>query len=51
VIVADESKFVEKLSWPVPVEVLPFAAKLVERRLMDLGGKPVLRLGKMRTDR
>ena len=48
VIVADESKFVEKLSWPVPVEVLPFAAKLVERRLKDLGGKPVLRLGKMK---
>ncbi len=38
----------EKLSWPVPVEVLPFAAKLVERRLIDLGGKPVLRLGKMK---
>ncbi len=48
VIVADESKFVEKLSWPVPVEVLPFAARLVERRLIELGGKPVLRLGKMK---
>ena len=48
VIVADESKFVEKLSWPVPVEVLPFAARLVERRLEELGGKPVLRLGKMK---
>src|SRR5512137_2583313 len=45
VIVADESKFVAKLTWPVPVEVLPFAARLVERRLMDLGGKPVLRQG------
>jgi ribose 5-phosphate isomerase A len=48
VIVADESKFVEKLNWPVPVEVLPFAARLVERRLKDQGGKPVLRLGKMK---
>jgi ribose 5-phosphate isomerase A len=48
VIVADESKFVEKLSWPVPVETLPFAARLVERRLKELGGKPVLRLGKMK---
>jgi len=48
VIVADESKFVEKLSWPVPVEVLPFAARLVERRLKEQGGKPVLRLGKMK---
>ena len=48
VIVADESKYVEKLTWPVPVEVLPFAARLVERRLTELGGKPVLRLGKMK---
>jgi ribose 5-phosphate isomerase A len=48
VIVADESKYVAKLTWPVPVEVLPFAARLVERRLVELGGKPVLRLGKMK---
>jgi ribose 5-phosphate isomerase A len=48
VIVADESKYVQKLTWPVPVEVLPFALRLVERRLVELGGKPVLRLGKMK---
>jgi ribose 5-phosphate isomerase A len=48
VIVADESKYVEKLTWPVPVEVLPFAFRLVERRLKELSGKPVLRLGKMK---
>jgi len=48
VIVADESKFVAKLTWPVPVEVLPFALRLVERRLAELSGKPVLRLGKMK---
>ncbi|MBN1234840.1 MAG: ribose-5-phosphate isomerase RpiA [Methanotrichaceae archaeon] len=48
VIVADESKYVEKLTWPVPVEVLPFAFRLVEPRLKELGGKPVLRLGKMK---
>jgi ribose 5-phosphate isomerase A len=45
VIVADESKYVEKLTWPVPVEVLPFASRLVERRLLELGGKPALRQG------
>ena len=45
VIVADESKYVEKLTWPVPVEVLPFALRLVERRLLELGGKPALRQG------
>lgn len=48
VIVADESKYVEKLTHPVPVEVLPFAARLVERRLRELGGAPTLRLGKMK---
>ncbi len=48
VIVADESKYVERLNHPVPVEVLPFAAKLVEQRLRELGGAPVLRLGKMK---
>ena len=45
VIVADESKYVEKLTWPVPVEVLPFALRLVESRLLELGGKPALRHG------
>jgi ribose 5-phosphate isomerase A len=48
VVVADESKYVEKLSHPVPVEVLPFAARLVEQRLRELGGVPVLRIGKMK---
>lgn len=48
VIVADDTKYVEKLSHPVPVEVLPFAAKLVEARLKELGGVPMLRLGKMK---
>jgi ribose 5-phosphate isomerase A len=48
VIVADESKFVEHLNHGVPVEVLPFAAQLAERRLKELGGMPVLRLGKMK---
>jgi ribose 5-phosphate isomerase A len=48
VIVADESKYVEKLTHVVPVEVLPFAARLVERQVKEIGGKPVLRLGKMK---
>jgi ribose 5-phosphate isomerase A len=48
VIVADEGKYVEKLNHPVPVEVLPFAARLVEQRLTGLGGVPMLRLGKMK---
>jgi ribose 5-phosphate isomerase A len=48
VIVADESKFAENLNHAVPVEVLPFAVRMAERRLKELGGEPVLRLGKMK---
>ncbi|MGV8127524.1 MAG: ribose-5-phosphate isomerase RpiA [Methanothrix sp.] len=48
VIVADESKYVKQLTHPVPVETLPFALRLVERKLLELGGRPVLRLGKMK---
>jgi len=44
-IVADESKLTERLSAVVPVEVLPFAASLVETRLRRLGGEPVVREG------
>jgi len=48
VVVADETKYAEKLSRSVPVEVLPFAARLVDQRLKELGGAPVLRLGRMK---
>jgi len=48
VIVADQSKYVERLTHPVPVEALPFALRLVERKLKEIGGKPVLRLGRMK---
>ncbi len=48
VVVADGSKYLEKMNHPVPVEVLPFAVKLVEARLKEMGGKPVLRIGKMK---
>ena len=44
-IVADQSKFVERLTWPVPVEVIPMAFRLAGRRLEELRGKPVLRQG------
>jgi len=48
VIVADSSKYVETLNAPVPVEVLPFAAKLVISRIKDMGGNPLLREAKMK---
>jgi ribose 5-phosphate isomerase A len=49
IIIADESKKVQTLgekNHPVPIEVLPFAAALVKRRIEEIGGKPVLREGK-----
>ncbi len=45
VIVADQTKMVETLSAPVPVEVLPFALESVSRRLAALGASPILREG------
>lgn len=49
VIIADSGKRVTVLgenNHPVPIEVIPFAAKPVEQRIQSLGGKPVLREGK-----
>jgi len=43
VIVADGSKYVEVLNRSVPVEVLPFAARVVEREIIRIGGSPVIR--------
>lgn len=44
IIVADESKLVDRLgSFPLPVEVFPFAWELTFRQLKALGGIPVLR--------
>jgi ribose 5-phosphate isomerase A len=46
--VADGSKYLDKMNHPVPVEVLPFAARLVDQKLKEMGGRPVLRIGKMK---
>src|SRR4029077_1057177 len=45
-VVADETKLVEHLGthFSVPVEVVPFGWQATERKLMQLGGKPTLRL-------
>lgn len=44
VVIIDENKVVHRLDRPVPLEVLPYARRLVEREVEELGGKPVLRL-------
>ena len=44
--IADESKLVGSLgAFPLPVEVIPMARSHVARRLVVLGGRPVLREG------
>ena len=46
-IVADEHKIVERLGrFPLPVEVIPFAAGPVKKKLEDIGAHPMLRSGK-----
>jgi ribose 5-phosphate isomerase A len=46
VCIADESKLVERLgTFPLPIEVIPMARKLVARRLEAFGGRPVWRQG------
>lgn len=43
--IVDEAKLVDKLhAFPLPVEVIPFAVKIVEREVRALGAEPALRL-------
>ena len=44
VCIADSSKWVEQLgAFPLPIEVIPMARSFVARKLVGLGGTPVLR--------
>lgn len=45
-VIIDESKLVPKLGakFPVPVEVMPPAARLVGKAIEELGGKPMMRM-------
>ncbi len=46
IVIVDESKMVDELgSFPVPVEVIPQATRVVNKQLMNIGGEPVLRMG------
>jgi ribose 5-phosphate isomerase A len=44
VIAAESSKFVTTFSWPVPIEIIPFAVHSISKRLEDSGSKPVMRM-------
>jgi ribose 5-phosphate isomerase A len=43
VIVADASKFVQSFSRSVPIEVHPMARSILSKKLLEMGGQPVLR--------
>ncbi|MBU4373559.1 MAG: ribose-5-phosphate isomerase RpiA [Euryarchaeota archaeon] len=45
VVVVDGSKVVDILNHPIPLEVLPFARKLVEKQVAGLGGNAQVRMG------
>ena len=46
VCIADDSKLVDVLgAFPLPVEIIPMARRLVADRLREFGGEPVLREG------
>jgi ribose 5-phosphate isomerase A len=46
IVIVDEGKLVDRLGakFPVPVEVMPAAARLVGKGIAALGGQPVLRM-------
>ncbi|GIU70524.1 MAG: ribose-5-phosphate isomerase [Candidatus Nitrosocaldaceae archaeon] len=44
IILADDKKYVRKLDWKVPIEVLPYARSYVIKRLESMNGKPIIRM-------
>jgi ribose 5-phosphate isomerase A len=44
VIAAESPKFVEKFTWPIPIEVHPFAISIVYNELIEKGGYPKMRM-------
>jgi ribose 5-phosphate isomerase A len=44
IIAAESSKFVQKFTWPVPIEVHPFAISIVYNKLIEKGGRPKMRM-------
>jgi ribose 5-phosphate isomerase A len=44
VIAAESSKFVTTFSWPVPIEIIPFAIHSISRGLEEIGSKPKMRM-------
>ncbi len=48
-IIVDESKYVDKIgNFPVPVEVIPEASRMVIKTLTDMGATPAIRMGEQK---
>ncbi|WP_455364282.1 ribose 5-phosphate isomerase A, partial [[Eubacterium] cellulosolvens] len=45
VVIVDEEKIVDKLTWPIPIEILPFCYISVMKQIERMGGDPQLRMG------
>lgn len=46
IVIVDDSKMVDQLGeFPVPIEIIPEALRIVKESLVDMGGKPELRMG------
>ncbi len=43
IIAAELTKFVSLFTWPVPIEVHPYAVEIVIKKLKGLGGNPAIR--------
>jgi ribose 5-phosphate isomerase A len=44
VIAAESSKFLQTFSWPVPIEIHPFAIHVIRKKLEEIGGMPKMRM-------
>lgn len=44
IIAAESSKFLPTFSWPVPIEIHPFAIHIVRKKLEDMDGTPKMRM-------
>ena len=44
VIAAESSKFVPTFSWPVTIEIYPFAIHIVRKKFEKIGGRPKMRM-------
>jgi ribose 5-phosphate isomerase A len=44
VIAAESKKYVQTFSWPVPIEIHPFAIHIARKKLEEAGGRPAMRM-------